>query len=349
MTLVMALATACGGDSPVAGFESPSPTPDAAGDTRPVVEVVPATAALPPLDPDADPRTPLGELRAGYLPVWSPDFDWAFPPEVCGSDWALDAIAEPTSSADPAVLGDPPAAAALSVMRYEHLVSRALAGPDLLGQLCVAIGAVGATRTGALDLLAGHLAGGTRSAGPSGYPDEVTIVAASPTAILAAACLPPEDPGAPGEGGTSGDPGAPTGGGETPGDPGAAGGGGTPGDPGAAGGGGGATPGDPGAAGGGETVGYPAMPAALRAYLLRISRGLEDSVVDISYRVSDVTHRPAVDCGELDSWLAGWEQQVADWAAGGEIWGLVGRTVSAGELCDSPTPGGPDECPRDWS
>ena len=97
-------------------------------------------------DPNADPRTPLGELRARYLPIWSPDFDWAFPPEVCGSDWALDAIAEPTSNPNLGVLGDVVAAAALSVMRYEHLLTGALAEPDVLGQLCVAVATVGSAR-----------------------------------------------------------------------------------------------------------------------------------------------------------------------------------------------------------
>ena len=92
----------------------------------------------------------------------------------------------------------------------------------------------------------------------------------------------------------------------------------------------------------------PPRRATLRAYLLTVARGLEDSVTDISYRVSGVTQRPATDCGELDSWAAEWEQQAADWAAGGEIWATVARTVTTAELCDPPPPNGPDECPRDW-
>ena len=190
MTLAAVLTAACGSEPDTAAGDLPDPAPgSAAGAAGPVVEAVPVPAR-PPLDPSADPRTPLGQLRAGYLPVWSPDLDWAFPPEVCGSDWALDAVAEPTSGANLGVLGDVPAAAALSVMRYEHLVSRALAGPDVLGQLCVAVATVGATRTDTLNLLAAHLHDGTRSAQPPGRPDDVTIVAASPTEALAAACLP---------------------------------------------------------------------------------------------------------------------------------------------------------------
>ena len=336
------LAAACGGEPDTATGDLPSPAPGRAA--GPVVEAV-SVPARPPLDPSADPRTPLGELRAGYLPVWSPDFDWAFPPEVCGSDWALDAVAEPTSSANLGVLGDVPAAAALSVMRYEHLVSRALAEPDVLGQLCVAVATVGATRTDTLNLLAAHLHNGTRSAEPSGHPNDVTIVAASPTEALAVACLPAGHPGAAdneGEGKVADESDSV---GEVPGEGENSGGiaGGSVGE----------------AAGEGESVGEAtgvggvtrdaAAPATLRAYLLAVARGLEDTVTDISYRVSDVTHRPATDCAELAPWLAEWEQQAAAWAAGGEIWGTVARTVSVAELCDSPPPDGPDECPRNWS
>ena len=302
MTLAAVLTAACGSEPDTAAGDLPDPAPgSAAGAAGPVVEAV-SVPARPPLDPSADPRTPLGQLRAGYLPVWSPDFDWAFPPEVCGSDWALDAVAEPTSSANLGVLGDVPAAAALSVMRYEHLVSRALAGPDVLGQLCVAVATVGATRTETLNLLAAHLHNGTRSAEPPGRPDDVTIVAAAPTEALAVACLPDRHPNtSPGAGESEG-----------------------------------------------EVAAAGEAPATLRAYLLTVARGLEDNVTDISYRVSGVTQRRATDCGELDSWAAEWEQQAADWAAGGEIWATVARTVTTAELCDPPPPDGPDECPRNW-
>ena len=309
------------------------------------MEAVPVPAR-PPLDPSADPRTPLGQLRAGYLPVWSPDLDWAFPPEVCGSEWALDAVAEPTSSANLGVLGDVPAAAALSVMRYEHLVSRALAGPDVLGQLCVAVATVGATRTDTLDLLAAHLHNGTRSAEPPGRPDDVTIVAAGPTVTLAVACLPANRPDtSAGEGAGVGEV---AGAGESAGEASAEGeivDGGV----GEAAAEGGGARGEVTGESAGEAAAEGEASATLRAYLLTVARGLEDTVTDISYRVSGVTQRPATDCGELDSWAAEWEQQAAAWAAEGEIWATVARTVTTAELCDPPPPDGPDECPRDWS
>ena len=261
------------------------------------MEVVPARTALPPLDPSADPRTPLGELRARYLPVWSPDFDWAFPPEVCGSDWALDAIAEPTATAQLAILGDPIAAAALSVMRAEFLFSRARAAPSLLAQLCVAVAAVGSARARTLEVLAAHLAEGSRSTEVPGYPDEVVMVAAGPTVALAVACV---------------------------------------------------TPGYPRVVtDGGEILENPPAPARLQAYLLTVTRGLEDEVVDISYRVSELEHEPAGDCEGLDAWVVEWNRHVQDWLDQGQIWGELNRTITADQLCAAP-PNGPDECPRDW-
>jgi hypothetical protein len=337
MTVAAVLAAACGGEPDTATGDPPVPEPGrsagAAGAAGPVVEAV-SVPARPPLDPSADPRTPLGELRAGYLPVWSPEADWAFPPEVCGSDWALDAVAEPTAASNLGVLGDVPAAAALSVMRYEHLVSRALAAPDMLGQLCVAVATVGAARTDALDLLAAHLHDGTRSAQPPGHPDDVTIVAASPTATLAVACLPSHRPDVPaGVGSATGERAGESVdvGGDVVGEAAAAG------------------HNSGGVTGEGDVGGEAAPSATLRAYLLTVSRGLEDDVTDISFRVSGITDSPATDCGEMDSWAAEWEQYAADRAATGEIWATVGRTVTTAELCDSPPPGGPDECPRDWS
>ena len=299
MALVAVLVAGCGGGSPPESVEPSLPPPDLGVDSGPVVEVVPATALLPPLDPNADPRTPLGELRARYLPIWSQDFDWAFPPEVCGSDWALDAIAETTSRAQLDVLGDVEAAAALSVMRYEHLLSGALAYPDALAQLCVAVATVGSARADALDLLASHLVSDTRNAEPATYPDEVRIVALSPSAALAVACVAPGYSGIVTAEGTVLDD---------------------------------------------ELAGV-----RLQAYLLATTRGLEDSVPDISYRVSDINHRPADSCGDLDDWEAEWDRQVRDWVAEGEIWGRVGRTVGVSQLCGSPPADGPDECPEDWS
>ena len=298
MGLTAVLATACGGDSQESSADFPSPVPDSRADAGPVVEVVPTATALPPLDPNADPRTPLGELRARYLPIWSPDFDWAFPPEVCGSDWALDAIAQPTLTADVAVLGDPMAAAALSVMRFEFLLSRASATPDVREQLCIAVASVDPARADALELLSDHLRRDLAGAAPIGFPVEVTIVAATPTAVLAVACAPR---------GSASDPDGQV-----------------------------------------EMDDGGSARATLSAYRLTVTRGLEDTVVDISYRVSSVTNRPARSCDEFDSWSAEWQGHAVDWAAQGELWAAVGRSGTAGELCETPPPGGPKECPRDW-
>ncbi len=294
------MATSCAaGATTGGGVAPPSPDPAPPAPPRPVVEVVPATTFRPPLDPTADPRTPLGELRAAYLPVWSPDFDWAFPPEVCGSDWPLDAIAEPTSGADPAVLGDVPAAAALSVMRSEFLFSRARATPSALAQLCIAVATVGSARSHALGVLAEHLATGSRSTDPPGHPGEVVVVAAGPAAALTVACVTPGYPRVVTDDGT--------------------------------------------------VLETPAGSSRLQAYLLVTSRGLEDEVTDVSYRVSNFAHRPAGDCDGLDAWAAEWNAHVGDWIEQGELWGELNRTVTTDELCGTPPPGGPDECPRDWS
>lgn len=146
----------------------------------------------------ADPRTALGELRAARLPIWVRELDWAFPPEVCGSAWELDAVAEPLpdDTAIPAFrLGaSVPVAAALAVMRYEHLLSEALAAPSPLGQLCVAVASVDPIRSEDLSVLASYLEAGSRRAGLARHPDEVTVVAVAPTSVLAAACVEPGYP-----------------------------------------------------------------------------------------------------------------------------------------------------------
>lgn len=144
----------------------------------------------------ADPRTPLGRLRAAHLPVWDPDLDWAFPPEVCHSAWDLDAVAAPVGdSAVPSFLRVPvPAAAALAVMRYERLFSAALAAPSALAQLCVAVAAVEPARSQDLAVLASYLETGSRRAELAHHPDEVTVVAVAPTSVLATACMVPGYP-----------------------------------------------------------------------------------------------------------------------------------------------------------
>ena len=296
---MISAAAACGSQS--GGIE---PAPDGGGparepgDDRPVVQVLSEGGPIPFLDPAAAPSTALGRLRARHLPVWTSDFDWAFPPEACDSAWELDGIAEPAPGADIAMLGDFAAAAALTVMRYEHQFSRALAEPSPLAQLCVATASVEPARTDALTVLASYLATGARRSEPAAYPDEVRIVGVSPTSAVSVACV---------------------------------------------------TPGYPAVVGaGGETIEPARSPARLQAYLLAVSRGLEDQVVDVSYRVSDATHRPAEDCEGLDAWALEWGGHVQAWIAEGQIWEPLEAVLTAGAICDSPPPGGPEECPRDW-
>ncbi len=306
LALVMALAvTACAESSDTAiagaaaGSSSQSESASAAdrGADRPVVQVLSAQAPAF-LDPDADPSTALGRLRAQHLPVWTSDFDWAFPPEVCDSAWELDAIAKPTVDADIAVLGDFATAAALTVMRYEHQFSRALADPSPLAQLCVAAASVEPARSDALGVLASYLTTGARRSEPAAYPDEVWIVAVSPISALSVACVTPGYPAVV----------------ETD----------------------------------GETIAPAQSSARLQTYLLSVSRGLEDQVTDISYRVSNASHRPAQDCGELDAWALEWNGHVQTWIAEGQIWEPLGAILTAEQICESPPPDGPEECPRDW-
>ena len=307
LTLILALtAAACAEGSGVDQAEAEAardsqsddgPAGEPASD-RPVVQVPSGGGSHSFPDPDADPTTDLGRLRARYLPVWTSDFDWAFPPEACGTAWELDGIAEPTFDAVLAILGDFATAIALSVMRYEHQFSRALADPTALGQLCVATASVEPARSEALSVLKSYLAAGTRRAEPAIYPDEVWILAVNPTAALSVACV---------------------------------------------------TPGYPTVAGAdGETISPAQSPARLQSYLLSVSRGLEDQVADISYRVSNTSHKPAEDCSELDAWIVQWDTHVRNWAAEGQLWESLGLILTADGICDDPPPGGPYECPRDW-
>ena len=57
------------------------------------------------------------------------------------------------------MLGDFATAAALTVMRYEHQFSRALAEPTALSQLCVATAAVEPARSDALERARRHTSG----------------------------------------------------------------------------------------------------------------------------------------------------------------------------------------------
>ena len=311
---------ACGGGSPASTVEGGSPVARTAAPTGPVAEQAPVRAA-PPLDPRADPTTALGELRAGYLPVWSPELDWAFPPEVCGSDWALDAVAQAAGDADPAVLGDGVAAAALSVMRYEHLLSVAFTDPGPAAQLCVAVATVDEARREALALLAAYLRADLGSEQPAGFPDEVRILARSPQDVLAVACA--THGGGADQQAVDGVDGAAPAAGSAAAD----------------------RPDEQLGAGESSGVGSP---VAMVAYLLTLSRGLEDAVVDVSYRVAGAVDRPAGACDELDGWAAEWARQAQQWEAEGLLWRAVDRTVTVAELCDRPPPDGPHECPRDW-
>lgn len=252
----------------------------------PVVEVLPPVAEqLPPLDPDARPATPLGALRARYFPIWTSDFDGAFPPDACGSAWELDGIARPVTDVDISLYGDARIMAALAVMRYEHLVSHALAHPAPLAQLCIAVGAVDPARAEALTQLAATIEEPQPSE-PSGYPDAVTIVASSPSAVLAVACNP-------------------------------------------------ASAGDPD----GASVG---------AYLLQVAQGIEDRVVDVSYRVAEAQRRPVDDCSALDAWASEWDEHVAAWIAEGQAWVATRVVTTAERICSLHTPDSPHECPQDW-
>ncbi len=204
LTVLALLGAGCssqpdGIEQAAAGVDS-APDPAAAVD-RPAVEVPSGDGWGPFLDPAAEPGTDLGRLRARHLPVWTSDFDWAFPPEACGTAWELDGIAEPAIGADLAVLGDPATAAALTVMRYEHQLSRALAEPSALAQLCVAAATVEPARTDDLTVLASYLATGVRRSEPAAYPDEVWIVAVSPNAAVSVACVTPGYPAVVGAGG----------------------------------------------------------------------------------------------------------------------------------------------------
>ena len=264
---------------------------------RPVVQVAEGGGSQDFLDPGAAPTSALGRLRARHLPVWTPEFDWAFPPEACGTAWELDGIAAP-SDGSLAVLGDPAAASALTVMRYEHQFTSALAAPEPLGQLCVATASVGPARRGALDVLVSYLDSGVRRREPAAFPEAVRVLGASPTEALAVACVQPGYAEV-----VSAD---------------------------------------------GAVVRPPRAPVRLQAYLMTLARGLEDQVADLSYRVWEASHRPAEDCAELEGWTAEWQAHVQAWIDEGQLWSPLAAEVTVGDLCDSPPPDGPDECPRGW-
>lgn len=145
-------------------------------------------------DPDADPQTALGRLRARYFPKWSSELDWAFPPEVCETPWELDGIAAPAAYVDSQVLGDIHKAAALSVMLYERTTSQALFAPSVLSQICVSAVSLPPARTANLEVLASYIERESRRVEAPNYPDEVEVIAHAPDAVLAAACVKPGYP-----------------------------------------------------------------------------------------------------------------------------------------------------------
>lgn len=278
------------------GSSSPSDRP--ATPSRPAVEVAPDNGPLSLLDPEANPSTQLGWLRAQYLPVWTPDFDWAFPPEVCDTAWELDGIAQRTVNSDLLVLDGFATAAALSVMRFEHQTSRALAEPNPLAQLCVATVSVEPARSETLSVLESYLETGARRSEPAAYPQQVWVVAVSPASAVAVACVRPGYPAVVGSGG--------------------------------------------------QTIEPVQSPARLQAYLLTASLGVEDRVVDISYRVSNTTDKPAGDCDDLDTWAREWNGRVETWIGEGQIWEPLAAIVTAEAICESSRPESPHECPGNW-
>ena len=102
----------------------------------------------------------------------------------------------------------------------------------------------------------------------------------------------------------------------------------------------------------GEARSEPRAPARLQSYLLRVARGLEDDVSDVSLRVSATYHRPAEDCGGLAEWTGEWRSRAEQWAAEGRLWELVDSTITADHLCAASNlenaPESVRECPADW-
>ena len=319
---------------------------------RPLVVEAPRASGAAWLDAAADPRTPQGAARARHLPRWTPDLDGAFPPAVCGSSWELDAIAERAHGIDIAAYGDPAAMAALAVMRYEHLLSRAMAAPSALAQLCIAVAAVGPARREALadiaplidrapapaaDASGADAPGADTSgadlptvldvreapctleerreslgAGASAAPS-VDCVTSIPTTVLVVALGPSVGLA------VACIPAQPPAGDRA------------------------TTEADPGGA---EPSG--GMPAVLRAYEFVPARGIEDAVIDISYRVARTSERPAAGCSSMAAWAAEWNRQVHEWLAEGQVWQPVNTEVTLELLCGAQDEPDADDCPADW-
>ena len=316
--LLCSMATASCADGSGARSDAPVASPfdlavdsGAAPPDRPVV----VTGSSAYRAPGADPTRPLGQLRARHLPVWSAELDWAFPPQTCDSAWELDAIAQPDPTADAARLDDLPTAGALAVMRYEYLYSRALTDPTSIAQLCVAVGAVEPVRSENLAVLASYLSDGLSRQEPAAYPQQVTVLAATTSGMLAVACVAPGYATVisevlvtmEGEEAHEDEPAREV-----------------------------------------QVVQTPPAPVRLQAYLLTLARGIEDAVVDVSLRVSQVVDQPAPSCAEMTSWISRWQGYVHDWIAEGQIWEVLETTITAEQACRAHTTEIPADCPEDW-
>lgn len=287
----------------------PGTAPDGGHDLAdPLVVEVPRDDNVVFLDPDAGPTTALGRLRAQYLPVWSHELDWAFPPDACGSAWELDAIARPDARGDVNVLGDAAMSAARSVLRFEHEVAQAFQQPNELAQLCVGTASVDPVRNELLGALEPLVRAGTGEQPETGQPAGVTVVASAPGWALTVACSPElaVRPDA--------DAGIDDAAAETSRDS--------------------------------DDVNTGTR-ARLGAYLLALSVGQEDSVTDVSWRVAQVRYEPAAGCDGLDAWQQQWTSQTREWSDRGQAWLHVDATFTARDLCGATPSEGTDECARE--
>ena len=311
--LVIVVAAACGGSPDSDLSQDDALTGDETGDvealddasdenTAPLILEYPrpgegeSGSRVVYLAPDASPSTPLGELRAQHLPVWSPDLDWGFPPEICDSAWEFDAIAGPDVFSDTSVLGDPSIAVARSVMRYEYLLSRALNDPTALRQLCVAVGSIDPARRENLLVLKSYLDSDAHRLEAPAFPDEVWVVAIGTGSAVAVACVDSSYPLALSDEGDDAEESA----------------------------------------------------ARLQAYRLGVARGLEDTVIDISYRVSDTAHEPVDDCRGLEDYADKWTAQVFDWISEGQLWTPTGEIIDVDTVCQPSRSSEEPDCPATW-
>lgn len=285
--------------------------------SRPLVEVVPRRAEQRvPLDPSADPRTPLGLLRALRFPVWTPDLDWAFPPEVCRSAWELDALAVPDAGADARAAGDVGIAAALSVMRFEYMMQRAFAEPGPLMQLCVSVVSVDPLRGGILRALQSRALSGEHA--PPGIPElpTVALVASAPAQVLAVACTAVMTAGAAADGA----------GGQRFWE----------------------AFGPDGSEPEGTTRSHDSG-TRLGAYLLLLSHGIEDQAVDVSWRVARVHYDTGADCdASLEQWRGDWADRASVWSGQGQAWLPHAAEFTPSSICRAEQALVPTECPQDW-